>query len=99
MNKPRFITREELDERLRKEELVLTGDDRAWWNQHRVEPFVVSDGDQVHFAVAVNGIHAVIFFDDEDEFGSATLGPSAAFEGMGLYGDLADAVRGLRYHD
>jgi hypothetical protein len=73
----------------------LNGEDRDWWSAHEVEPFVVTSGDICCYAVAVSGVRALIFFDDEDEFGMAVLGHLSAFEGMCLYGDLVDAVRGL----
>jgi hypothetical protein len=95
MSDPRFITRKELDERIRQEILGLAGEDRAWWSAHEVEPFVVTSGDICHYAVAVSSARALIFFDDEDEFGMAVLGDLFAIEGMCLYGDLVDAVRGL----
>jgi len=99
MMKPEFITLEELTEQLDSEGADLTGEDRAWWMSHRVEPFVVTGYGQSHYAVAVSGGRALIFFDDEDEFGMGVLGPGGKFDEMGLSGDLVDAVRGLAAQD
>jgi hypothetical protein len=97
MGEPEYITRERLEDRLHEEVEGLTGDDRAWWSEHRIAPLTVTGSGQTVFAVAVSGTRALIFFDDEDEFGSADLGPGATFVSGKLYGDLVDAVRGLRY--
>jgi hypothetical protein len=94
--RPQYITREELEERLREEMAVLKGGDQAWWSEHRVEPFEVKGGGQTHFAVAVSVHHFLIFFDDEDEFGSGQITGGATFGDGQLYGDLVDAVRGIR---
>ncbi len=99
MSKPEFITLEELTAQLRREGPELTGADRAWWSAHRAEPFIVTGGGRAHYAVAVSGGRALIFFDDEDEFGMAVVGPGAKIEWMGLYGELVDAVRSLAEQD
>jgi hypothetical protein len=96
MSEPSFITREELEDRVRQEEQIMTGDDRAWWYEHRVDPFHVTFGDHTYYAVAVSISGALVFFDDEDEFGSAILRTGTELADIGLYGDLVDAVRGLR---
>ena len=93
---PQYVTHEELEERLREHVAVLKGKDLAWWSDHRVEPFEVTGRGRTHFAVAVSGPHALIFFEDEDEFGSAQLSVGASFVEGKLYGDLVYAVRGIR---
>jgi hypothetical protein len=94
--RPQYITREALEERLREETALLGGGDLAWWSEHRVEPFGVEGGGQTHYAVAVSGHHLLIFFDNEDEFGAGQLSEGACFGDGGLYGNLVDAVRGMR---
>jgi hypothetical protein len=96
MSEPRYITRAELEDRLRGELAALTDDDRTWWAEHRVEPFIAAGWGHAFYAAAVSGSHALVFYDDEDEFGYAELGPGMAFEDGGLYGDLVDAVGGVR---
>lgn len=96
MSEPSFITLEELEDRLRQEEQIMTGDDLAWWSEHRVDPFHVIVGDRTHYAVAASVSCTLIFFDDEDEFGSANLRTGAELADIALYGDLVDAVRILR---
>jgi hypothetical protein len=93
--KAQYITREDLEERLREEMAELKGQDSAWWSEHRVEPFEVKCRGRKHFAVAVSGPHVLVFFDDEDEFGAAYLGPGASSVEGELYGDLVNANRGV----
>jgi hypothetical protein len=38
----------------------------------------------------------VVFFDDEDEFGHVIDQPGGLARDPGLYGDLVDAVRGVK---
>lgn len=70
----------------------------AWWQAHRIEPRVACSKQQAHFAVAEAGDHILTFFDDEDEFGVLTRQADGTLGGYSLYGDLIDAVRGLRLY-
>jgi hypothetical protein len=96
MDGPFYITLEELTRRLSDELPALSEIDRAWWSEHRVEPFVVESPGFAFFAVAVSGRRALVFFDDEDEFGYAELQPGGFIGEIGYFGDLSDAVPCLR---
>jgi hypothetical protein len=96
MDEPLYITPEEFKRRLSDELPALSDVDRAWWSDHRVEPFVVVGPGVAFFAIAVSGTRALVFFDDEDEFGYAELEPGGLIGQIGYFGDLSDAVRCLR---
>jgi hypothetical protein len=94
---PKHISRAELAERLKQEVSPLADSDLAWWRDHCVAPFPVVHGDESHFVVAVAGQDILFFADDEDEFGVAKLvAGSDTMTGYGLFGDLQDAIRGIR---
>jgi hypothetical protein len=94
---PEYITRAELDGRIEDELPMLSHEHMAWWNRHRVEPFVVMDGEHPRFAVARDG-DAVIYFDDsEDEFASCLL-HDGRIGNAGLYGELQSAVFGIIHY-
>jgi hypothetical protein len=90
---PLYVERSELDRLLAQEEKQLGAAELEWWLANRVEPYVASSTSGTHFVVAVTGARAVVFFDDEDEFGCATLVEPARVEDCGLAGDLVDAIR------
>jgi putative addiction module component (TIGR02574 family) len=46
-----------------------------------------------HFAVAVCGVHVLLFLDDEDEFGIAECNDKCEYGEKGHCGDLVDAIR------
>jgi hypothetical protein len=99
MDQPAYIDAADLAERLAMEVKRLGPEDRAWWAAHRCEPFVLSYRARCHYAVARDGDRALVFFDDEDEFGSAAISPDGSGADGGLSGDLVDAVRWFRlYH-
>jgi len=93
--KPKYITLEELNHRIISEEPRLGPDDVLVWQKYRVQPFVVHYGESSYYAVARNRNKVLVFFDDEDEFGSADLKPDNTIDHPGLSGDLVDAVYGL----
>ena len=92
MDGPLYITPEELKRKLSDELPALSDVDRAWWSDHRVEPFVVVGPGAAFFAVAVSGTRALVFYGDEDEFGYAELEPGGLIGEIGYFGDLSDAV-------
>lgn len=96
MRAPEYITREELMNRLQTQAADLKGEDLAWWSAHRVDPFVIQVGGSPHFVAARSGENLLVFFDDEDEFGHAIEQTSGQAHTPGLFGDLVDAVRGVR---
>ena len=89
---PEYVTIDGLAERLREELSVLSKPDAAWWESHRVQPFPATDGEHSHFVVAQSDERVLVFFDDEDEFGAATLNAHGRISDAGLIGDLADAI-------
>ena len=94
---PEYISRDQLLDRLQREVATLADSDLSWWRQHSVEPFPVRNGDLSHFVVAVSGHDVLFFADDEDEFGQAKLeAGSETLTNCGLFGDLLDAIRGIR---
>jgi len=94
---PKHISVVELAERLNQEVSSLADSDLTWWREHGVAPFPVIHGDQSHFVVAVAGQDILFFADDEDEFGVARLVTgSDRMTGYGLFGDLQNAIRGIR---
>jgi hypothetical protein len=96
MRAPGHITKEEFLELLQRQAAELEGDDLAWWSAHKVDPFTIQVGSSSHFAAARSGANLVVFFDDEDEFGHTIVGPGGEMHEPGLFGDLVDAVRGVR---
>lgn len=90
---PKYISAEALGRILDDAERCLASDQRAWWAAHRVEPVVALRDNQAHYVVAVFGTEAVVFFDDEDEFGRADFTTSShRLQNCGLVGDLADVI-------
>jgi hypothetical protein len=96
MRAPEYITREKLLDLLQAQAADLGGEDLAWWSDHRVDPFVIKVGASHHFVAARSGENLLVFFDDEDEFGHAIEQPGGQAREPGLFGDLIDAVRGVR---
>jgi hypothetical protein len=80
-------------ERIGKEEKGLPPAERAWWEEHRISPQLVRCGADMRYAVAAEGTQRIIFFDDEDEFGTARIAADGSVEDPALVGDLVDAVR------
>ena len=91
------ITLEALARRVQSEAARLDCDDLAWWETHRVEPFVLPRHGLYPYAVAVSGEVTLVFFDDRDSFGHYSLRPRS--EGLRLFDDLAHAVRCLATRD
>lgn len=91
------ITRAALDLRIRSDVANLEGDDLAWWDAHRVEPFIFPRLGLSPYAVAVSGEITLAFFDDRDAFGR--YAPERWEDSLILYRDLAEAVRRLATRD
>jgi hypothetical protein len=90
---PKYISRDDLMERLNQEVSSLIDSDLMWWKSHAVAPFPVHYGNTSHFVVAVAGWDILFFADDEDEFGVAKLQQSGqTMTDYGLAGDLKDAI-------
>lgn len=49
----------------------------------------------MRYLVAAEGEQAILFFDDEDEFGTARMAPVGAATRPELVGDLLNAVRAI----
>ena len=96
MDVPLYITPEEFKRRLSDELPACLTSVGHGGPDHRVEPFVVVGPAVAFFAIAVSGTRALVFFDDEDEFGYAELEPGGLIGQIGYFGDLSDAVRCLR---
>ena len=92
---PEYIAPAELADRLQQEVATLDEADWAWWKQHSIAPFVASYRGLSHYVVAAAGRDVLYFADDEDEFGSGRLEGDVLTD-CGLFGDLQDAIRGLR---
>ena len=89
---PRHITREQLADLLARETSALAPALEAWWQRHRVDPFVGVANGVPHYVVAQDGDRVLFFADDEDEFATGQLRANAIY-GYGLIGDLRDAIR------
>lgn len=95
---PLYVTLEELCGLVTAQDESLPVPERAWFQKYRVSPFVVSADTDSHYAVARFNEKALVFFDDEDEFGFGTLDEQARVRDCGLCGDLIDAIRVLQNH-
>lgn len=91
------ITRDELDRRIALESGQIDVRDMSWWARHRVDPFVVSEGDYVHYVVAVTQNRPLFFFVDADEFG-VQLDPKSSGRRCYFRG-LSEAARHLSMSD
>ena len=91
---PKYISLDDLAERLHADVSILTGVDLTWWINHRVSPRAACYGESSHFMVAAMGTNVIFFADDEDEFGVGRFEESRqTITDYGLAGDLRDAVR------
>jgi hypothetical protein len=82
-------------DRIGEEEKSLLPTERAWWEEHRIPPEEVQCGADTRYAVAAVGDQRVLFFDDEDEFGTARVATDGTATELWLLGDLQDAVLSL----
>ena len=90
--RPKYIDRKGLLERMSEESATLPARESAWWQAHRVDPFPARFAGLWHYVVARDANRVVFFADDEDEFGLGRLTPEDIIEDYGLVGDLKGAV-------
>ncbi len=91
-----LTTREALERRICSEVAGLEGEQRAWWDAHRVEPSLVPGRGRTPYAVAIGGGGTLLYFGDLDAFGE--YAPETE-DGPILHPDLAAAVRSLAARD